>query len=66
MPQIRRHGRPHTPVVLCGCQADAREASRDAVTSERALAACCDAGAANYVETSAAAGEVIEALEVGA
>lgn len=75
IPEIRRH-RNDVPVILCGCQSDLRhdpevvaglgKRGRTPVTSEQALAICCDVGAANYVETSAVTSEVIEAFEVAA
>ena len=51
------------PVVLCGCQADLRtdpvtlshlgKTGRTPVTTEQALAICCEISAINYIETSA-------------
>ena len=76
MPEIRKH-RSNAPVILCGCQSDLRrdpeiiaglsKRGRAPVSSEQALAICCDVGASNYVETSACTNEdVLEAFEVGA
>ena len=75
MPEIRRHRR-NVPVILCGCQSDLRndpeicaslgKRGRAPVTSEQALAVCCDVGASNYVETSSLMSEVSEAFEVAA
>ena len=52
-----------TPVILCGCQSDLRtdpatlfhlsKTGRTPVSTEQALAICCEVGAVNYVETSA-------------
>lgn len=78
MPEIRQH-RLDAPVILCGCQADTRsdpeviallcKTGRTPVSSEQALAICCEVGAANYVETSAdcplgLGGEIVEAFEL--
>lgn len=51
------------PVILCGCQADLRsdpatlnhlsKTGRTPVSSDQALAICCEIQAVNYVETSA-------------
>ena len=51
------------PVVLCGCQADLRtdpatlshlgKTGRTPVTTEQALAICCEISAVSYIETSA-------------
>ena len=76
MPEIRKH-RSDAPVILCGCQSDLRrdpeiiaglsKRGRAPVSSEQALAICCDVGASNYVETSACTNEdIMEAFEVGA
>ena len=76
MPEIRKH-RSNAPVILCGCQSDLRrdpeiiaglsKRGRAPVTSEQALAICCDVGASNYVETSACINEEIsEVFEVAA
>ena len=76
--EIRRHRSEESPppIVLCGCQVDLRtnpqtvshlaKTGRAPVTAEQALAICCDIGAVNYVETSAAAPirDNMEALEV--
>ncbi len=58
-----KHHRPDVPVVLCGCQSDLRQdvatlhhlskTGRTPVSSDQALAICCEIGAVNYVETSA-------------
>lgn len=77
--------REDLPVILCGCQADLRtdpttlahlgKTGRTPVTTEQALAICCEIGAVNYVETSAkfpeehssntsAAGCIAEAFEL--
>ena len=73
--EVRRH-RPEAPVVLCGCQSDLRsDASTSAalartgrapVSREQGLAICCEIGAVNFVEASAAtdAKDVHEAFEV--
>ena len=56
MPEIRKH-RSDAPVILCGCQSDLRrdpeiiaglsKRGRAPVSSEQALAICCDVGASN-------------------
>ena len=60
--ELRTH-RPDVPVILCGCQSDLRADSatlnhlsktgRTPVSSDQALAICCEIQAVNYVETSA-------------
>eukprot|EP00093_Oithona_nana_P012288 12288.XXX_509788_505627_1 [CDS] Oithona nana genome sequencing. len=60
--ELRKH-RPDVPVILCGCQADLRsdpatlnhlsKTGRTPVSSDQALAICCEIQAVNYVETSA-------------
>ena len=60
--ELRSH-REDLPVVLCGCQADLRtdpttlshlgKTGRTPVTTEQALAICCEISAVNYIETSA-------------
>lgn len=60
--ELRSH-RPDVPVILCGCQSDLRQDSatlnhlsktgRTPVSSDQALAICCEIEAVNYVETSA-------------
>ena len=60
--ELRKH-RQDVPVVLCGCQADLRtdpgtlnhlsKTGRTPVSSDQALAICCEIEAVNYVETSA-------------
>ena len=60
--ELRKH-RQDVPVVLCGCQADLRtepatlnhlsKTGRTPVSSDQALAICCEIQAVNYVETSA-------------
>lgn len=58
-----RQRRPDVPVILCGCQSDLRsdpatlnhlsKTGRTPVSSDQALAICCEIQAVNYVETSA-------------
>jgi GTPase SAR1 family protein len=58
-----RSQRPDVPVILCGCHADLRhdpatlhhlsKTGRTPVSSDQALAICCEIQAVNYVETSA-------------
>ena len=72
---VRRH-RPDAPVVLCGCMSDLRadqataaalaKVGRAAVSREQGLAICCEIGAVNFVEASAATDhkDVQEAFEV--
>ena len=60
--ELRSH-REDLPVVLCGCQADLRndpvtlshlgKTGRTPVTTDQALAICCEISAINYIETSA-------------
>ena len=60
--ELRKH-RPDVPVILCGCQSDLRgdpatlnhlsKTGRTPVSSDQALAICCEIQAVNYVETSA-------------
>lgn len=60
--ELRRQ-RPDVPVILCGCQSDLRndqatlnhlsKTGRTPVSSDQALAICCEIQAVNYVETSA-------------
>ena len=60
--ELRQH-RPDVPVILCGCQSDLRsdpatlnhlsKTGRTPVSSDQALAICCEIQAVNYVETSA-------------
>ena len=60
--ELRKH-RADVPVILCGCQADLRtdaatlnhlsKTGRTPVSSDQALAICCEIEAVNYVETSA-------------
>ena len=60
--ELRSH-REDLPVVLCGCQADLRtdpvtlshlgKTGRTPVTTDQALAICCEISAVNYIETSA-------------
>ena len=73
--EVRRH-RPEAPVVLCGCMSDLRTDSatsaalartgRAPVSREQGLAICCEIGAVNFVEASAATDlkDVQEAFEV--
>ena len=61
--ELRGHEVDDLPIILCGCQADLRtdaqqvarlgKTGRTPVTTEQALAICCEIAAANYVETSA-------------
>lgn len=76
IPEIKRQ-RSDVPVILCGCQNDLRrdpevisnlaKRGRAPVTSDQALAVCCDIGATNYVDTSSLmTTDVVETFEVAA
>ena len=76
--ELQMHRPDSPPIILCGCQADLRadavtlahlgKTGRSPVTTEQALAICCEIGALNYVETSSKHPEKhnnnIEAFEV--